>query len=212
MAFIKANFQFLLILVLFGILLLQTCNKPTPVDQKPTIVTVVDTSWKHMVQPVTNVYPTITTKVPYVVGVDKGKDTLYIPSTNDSILRLQYQALRDSILAQNIYKQTLKYDSSSVTLTDTITNNHLTGRSYSFDIKYPVITNTTTITIPPKPTSQLYVGGGMFGNPSSLINGAKAGFVYKSKKDQIYQVNAIQQFSGQTYYELSTYWKIKLHK
>lgn len=212
MDFIKANFQFLVILILAGIILLERSCTSKPADPKPTIITIVDTSWKHMVQPITNVYPTVTQKIPYIAGVDKRVDTMYQPSPVDSVLRQQYQALRDSLLASNIYKQTLKYDSSSITLTDTVSQNHLTGRGYHFDLKYPVVTTTTTIKESYKPVTQLYIGGGITGNQQQFIQGFNAGLLLKNRKDQIYSINAGIGTQGVITYGISSYWKIKLHK
>lgn len=211
MDFIKANFQFIIICILACIILFErSCQPPTPTPA-PTVITIVDTSWKHMVQPITNVYPTVTNHIP-APAVPQGKDTMWIPSPNDSILRVQYQNLRDSLLSANIYTQTLKYDSSSVILTDTVTHNRLTGRSYSFNLKYPVVTTTTTIKEPYIPKAQVYVGGGITGGQTALLHSAELGVMYKSKKDQIFGVKGVQQFNGATFFTLDSYWKIKLHK
>ena len=212
MGFIKTNFQFLIICLLAGVIFLErSCSSKTP-DPKPTIITVTDTSWKHLVQPVTNVYPTITQKIPYVIGADKKTDTLYQANPVDSILRQQYQALRDSLLAKNIYNQVLKYDSSSVTLSDTISQNRLVGRSYHFDLKYPSVTTTTTIKEPYKPVTQLYIGAGISGNQQQFIQGFNTGLLLKNRKDQVYGVSAGISTQGVLTYGISTYWKIKLHK
>lgn len=213
LSFLKNNFQSLLVIALFLVIMFQRCGTTPPTNQKPIIITVVDTSWKHFVQPVINVQPTPTGHIPAPI-VYVGKDsTIYVPSPVDSILRIQYKALRDSLLSQNIYKdQVLKFDSSSVTITDTVTQNRLAGRSYHFDLKYPVVTKTTTITNPYKPTRQLYVGGGIMGNPISIVSGATLGLMYKDRQDRVIQLNAIQPFSGPTSYEIQSFWKIKLHK
>lgn len=212
MEFITKNFQFLVIVALFVVIILQRNSTPTAPDPKPIVITVVDTSWKSRTSPITNVYPTVTNNIPAAKVVGKGVDTMYLPSPDDSVLRIQYQALRDSLLAQNIYTQTLKYDSSSVTVTDTVHQNRIAGRSYSFNLKYPEITTTTTIKEPYKPVNQFYVGAGLTGNPSNLLSGAKAGIIFKNKKDHIYQVDAVHMFNYGTHYGVSTYWKLKLKK
>lgn len=214
MQFIKTNFQFLIIILLFGIILLQRCNtSPTP-ESKPTIVTTIDTSWKHLQQPIVNVYPTVTNHIPYAVGTPGVTtpgihDTLYIPSANDSILRIQYEALRDSLLSSNTYSQRLKYDSSYVDINDTVSQNRITGRSYRFTLKYPVITTSTTITIPPKSVTQLYFGGGLSGSPTALIQGANLGLILKTKTDHLYGVKVGITAPGVITYGVDTYWKIK---
>jgi hypothetical protein len=210
MEFIVKNFQFLVIVALFLVITLQRCGeKPTP--QQPIIVQTIDTNWVKKMQPIVYVEsPAISNYIP--AAKNPKRDTAWLPSPNNDTLRMQYKALRDSLLNTKIYDQTLKYDSSSVRITDTVTENKLAGRSYQFNLKYPVITNTTTITIPPKPVNQLYIGGSLLGNPSNLLGGAKLNLIYKNKKDQIYNGGVLQQFNGQTFYEFGTAFKINLRK
>ena len=214
MDFVKSNFQFLVLLILAGIILLERSCTPATPPAKPTVTTTIDTSWKHLLQPIVNVHPTVTTYVPYAQtpGKPAGRDTLYLPSAVDSILRIQYKALRDSLLSSNIYSQTLKSDSSSVAITDTISQNHITGRGYRFDLKYPVITRTTVIKEPYVPKDQFYIGGGLAGSQQQFLQGFKAGLLFKTKSDQIYKVGAQINTDGGISYDFESYWKIKLHK
>lgn len=211
MEFIVKNFQFLVIVALFAVILLQRCGGDSAPTPAPIIVQTIDTNWlKKMQQPVVISNPQITNYIP--ASKNPKKDTAYLPSPDNDTIRMQYAALRDSLLNTKIYDNTYTYDSSSIRIKDTITENKLTGRSYQFSIKYPVITNTTTITQQAKPVNQMYIGGSLLGNPSNLLGGAKVNLIYKNKKDQIYNAGVLQQFNGQTYYEFGTAFKINLRK
>lgn len=211
MEFIVKNFQFLVIIALFAVVVLQRCGEKAPTPQAPIIVQTIDTNWiKKMQQPVVVLNPQISNYIP--ASKNPKRDTAYLPSADDSILRIQYAALRDSLLNIKTYDNTYTYDSSSVTIKDTVTENKLLGRSYQFNIKYPVITNTTTITQQAPPVRQMYIGGSLLGNPSNLLGGAKINLIYKDKKDRIYNTGVMQQFNGQTFYEFGTAFKINLRK
>ena len=189
-------------------MLLQRCtDTPKTVDNKPTITIVSDTSWKSHQGSVTNVYPTITQTIPYKVS---GKDTQYIPDTNYTKLKAQFESLRDAFLAENIYKDTVKLDSSSVSVIDTIFKNRIKGTNYLFKLKTPVITNTVTVKEPFIPVNQVYIGGTVNGNPLSLINSIDAGLLYKTKKDKIFEIKTGINTNGQITYGVGTFWKIHL--
>lgn len=211
MEFIVKNFQFLVIVALFSVILLQRCGEKPVTPQAPIIVQTIDTNWAKKMQPIVYVEsPAISNYIP--ATKNPKRDTAYLPSPVDSILRMQYAALRDSLLSTKIYDNTYKFDSSSVTIKDTVTENKLSGRSYSFNLKYPVITNTTTITQQAPPVRQVYIGGSLLGNPSNLLGGAKINLIYKDRKDRLYNTGVMQQFNGQTFYEFGTAFKINLRK
>lgn len=211
MAFIKQNFQFLIICLLAVVLFLQRCNTPsTPIAQSTTTVK-TDTVWGTPPAPIINVYPEITNHIPAATA-QRGKDTAYLPSPVDSILRIQYMALRDSLLSQNIYNQKYTQDSSSIELVDTVSNNRLTGRSYKFNLKYPIVTNTVTIKEPYKPVTQLYFGGGIGGSQLQPVQDLHLGLMLKTTKDQLYGVKAGISPQGGFSFGADMYWKLKLRK
>lgn len=208
MEYIKQNFVSFICLFLLSIILLQRCaDTPKPVDNKPAITIVTDTSWKSHQGSVTNVYPTITQTIPYKIT---SKDTQYIADTNYTKLKAQFEALRDAFLAENIYKDTARLDSSSVIITDTIFKNRISGSKYLFNLKTPVITNTITIKEPYIPVSQVYIGGTVNGSPLSFINSIDAGILYKTKKDRIFELKTGLNINGQVTYGVGTFWKIHL--
>lgn len=212
MELLLKNWKDILIAIVLAILVFQTCSKPKTESEKPKIETVSksDTAWKSPQQPapIINVYPTATQTIPYQV---KSTDTKYVPDTNYEGLLKQYKQALDSLLATKVYDQTYKQDSSSITLKDTVRENKIIGRSYKFDLKYPVITNTTTttITLPYKPKSILYIGGGVNGSQITPIQSFDAGLMFKDKKDHLYGGKVGMGANGITY-GVQSYWPIKL--
>jgi len=200
--YIQDNFMNIVIIVLIVILLLQRCGgSPEPVQpsvKRDTIWIVKDS--------------TIVTKPQVVKTIEIPIDrwsTEYLPDTNYANLLKQYVELASKHIAQNVYNDTIKIDSTGwVSIKDTVSKNRLTTRSFEYKFKYPKITE--TITIPEKKKNQMYVGGMISGNREQIVNQINAGLLLKTKKDQIFGVNAGINTQGQVVYGLQSYWKIKL--
>ena len=199
MKFIKDNFLSLIILFLVFILFFIK-GKETTVTK-----TLKDTVWQ--------VKDSIIFTKPLVIKTisikykDRPKE--YLPDTNYASLVLQYNKLVDKFLDSNIYQDSIKIDSiGHVYVKDTVSNNLLKGRSYSYSLKYPIINTYTTS--PPK--NQLYYGGGVLGSPVEIINNIQLGVLLKTKRDRIVGINAGINSQGTITYGVSSYWKIKLKK
>jgi len=202
MNFIKKNYIVLLIGILILIILLQRCNGNNSVAEKPRVK--IDTVWiKH---------DSIVYSKPKVIKVIKGiKEIQYVPDTSYTKLVIQYKDLVDLYTAQNVFSDTLRIDSIGyVNVKDTITKNIIKGRSYNYNLKYPVVTK--TITLQPTPKTQVYVGGGLQGDQYSMINEFSTGLLLKTKQDQIFGLYTGIDNNGRIQYGLQSYWKIKLHK
>jgi hypothetical protein len=188
--FVKKNFLQSLILFIACFLLFRECTRPnnTPFPQ-PTIVVKIDSSWINKKADNITINPVIQQTIPYKLT---GKDTQYIPSPNYDILKKQYEDLRDSLLSINIYKDSLKIDSLGyVILNESVFKNKLLERKYSYNLKYPRIKETITITQPYLPKTQIYIGGELYGNQLSLIKGVGINLSLKSKKDKIYEIGTM---------------------
>jgi len=125
--------------------------------------------------------------------------------------------LVDKYLATNISLDSIRIDSIGyVRILDSISKNMVVGRSVTYKLKYPTIKEivTKTITVPEEKRRQVYVGGGVFVDPVAdnvLFKNVNAGFLYKSRKDQI--LGAGVQWDGKTInYGLSTYLKLSFRK
>ncbi len=201
--FIKKHFMNIVVLIVLLIVFLQTCKKQTVQVDGPKIIR--DTTWiikDSTVYSKPQVVKTITVPV-------EQWSTEYLPDTNYSKLVKQYTELAEKFLASNIHADSVKIDSIGyVHIRDTVSRNLLTGRSTSYNLKYPIVKE--TLIVPEKKRNQLYVGGLLQGNRSSAVDAISAGALFKTKKDQIYGVTAGINSSGQVQYGVQLYWKLKL--
>lgn len=199
------------ILIIIGILILftQSCHRNSIIE-KPTISIVRDTIWTghdttiylgNTIQPIKKIRDTIE-----INSVE------YRPSDNYDSLLYQFNSIKETLLTKNIYSNELRYDSSSVVITDTLEKNKLIGRSAKFSLKYPTITNTITINNPPIKKRILYIGGGVEGNKDKIFNSVEIGLLYKDKKDHILGIGISSDFSNHINYGLKAYFPIKLKK
>lgn len=186
---------------------IERLSQKTPEAPKPIIVR--DTVWVAKTGSATTT-PQLINSIPY--PVDRlTKEVQYLPDTNYQKLVVQYQNLLQLYLTKNIQKDSLKIDSIGyVSVTDTVTKNLIANRKFSYNLKYPVITN--TITLPPKPRNQLYIGGGIQGNQTSLVNQFNAGLLWKNKKDQIFGVYSGINTDVKLQFGVQSYWKINLRR
>lgn len=205
MQFVKKNFLSLVVLVLLVVILLQRCSGPVA-PEAPKVVR--DTTWI--------VKDSLIVSKPQLIKsiAIESHDTIinqYLPDTNYAKLVLQYQEVVNQLLTKNILADSIRIDTSGyVKITDTVQKNLIVGRGTQVNIKYPIIKE--TVTIPPKKVTQLYVGGGVDGKQTSLINQIRAGVILKSKNDKIFTASAGLNIDGQPVFGLGSYWKIKLKK
>lgn len=206
MTYVKNNFLSLIVLVLLVVILLQRCGAPKD-PEAPIIIR--DTTW---IIKDSTVYskPQLIKTIP----VDVSHDTIinhYLPDTNYDRLLAQYQEVVGRFLATNLYSDSVRIDTIGyVKVTDTISQNQLLKRGYRINVKYPIITE--TIIKPAPKVRQLYVGGGLEGNKTNLVNQINAGLLFKNKKDQIFGLNAGLTADGQPNVGISSFWKITLKK
>jgi hypothetical protein len=204
----KRYFLQIIIIVLCGILLFNSCNKNSVEINKSTRDTIFSST--------IIIRDTVFRDRPILVKSIKDtillNNTIYIPSNNYDTLLEQFQSLRETFLIQSTYEQTSKYDSSEVTIIDTIQQNQIKGRSILFNLKYPIKTNTITVTNYASPKNKVYIGGELGGNKTNLINLAEAGLLFQNKSDNIYKASIQVDFNGVINYKIGKYWKIKLKK
>jgi len=200
MKFFKDNLVSLVVLVLVAIIFIQRCNNKPVAPEPPKVIR--DTVW---VKKDSFIY-----SKPKVIKTINFKDSLiYLPDTSYAKLVLQYQTIVNQLLAKNIHLDSIAIDTNGyVKIIDTVQKNVIVGRSTQVSIKYPIIKETTTIY--PKPVNQLYVGGDVGGNKTSIINQVRAGVILKTKKDQIFTASVGLSVTGQPLYSVGSYWKIKL--
>lgn len=202
----KISISEILILVLLIVIFLQRCGggaKETIIESK----IIRDTSWV-IKDSIINTKPQIFKTETYTIPVDRW-NTEYLPDTNYNKLIKQYELLVRELLAKNISYDSIKIDSiGHVYIIDTVSKNMITGRSTHYNLKYPIITN--TVIVPEKKKIQLYVGGGIQGQKTGIINQINANLLLKTKKDHIYGGSFGVNLLGEFQFGVQSYWKIKL--
>lgn len=135
--------------------------------------------------------------------------TEYLADTNYATLKVQFDDLVRKYTALAIYVDSVKLDTLGyVTVTDTIQENGIKGRSWKYNYKIPFVTKTVTITNQVPAKTQLYVGGGVNTTQTLGLHSAEAGVILKTKSDKIYGLKAGSDINGNISYGFQTYWKI----
>lgn len=197
----------LLVLIIIFLVLFTAFNKGdgcSSKQKKADTVTLHDTTWK--------IHDSLIIKKLKVKEIIH--DTLppeYIADTNYPKLKAQYDAIVKDHLARNAYTDTLEIDSIGwIAVADTVKKNKIEYRSYTWNYKIPVITNTITIQNYEKPKNQFYIGGGIDVNKDLTVNNVHIGGLLKTKKDHILGITIGTQIDGGVVYGFQSFWKIKL--
>lgn len=200
--FIQKNFLNLVVLILLAIIFVKSCKIKPSVDQ---IRIIRDTTW---VIKDSTIYskPQVIKTIP----VNVYHDTIfkeYIPDSNYGKLVVQYQNVVNQLLAKNIHSDSLKIDSIGyVHVLDTVQKNLISGRSFHYSLKYPIIKE--TIIMPEKKKNQVFIGGNIQGSTSA--NQINAGLLFKTKRDYIFGGTIGVNSNGALQYGVQSFWKIKL--
>lgn len=186
------------------VLLMRERGKNAEVRPNDT-VTVHDTAWQ--------IHDSIRIKkvpVPYEVVVEVESKPQMLPDTNYARLKEQYMALLKLYLNKFVYKDSIKVgDYGYIAVLDTVKENKIVYRRTRDNFNIPVVKETKTITKYAPPVRQLYVGGGVLVNNTIGIRGAEAGLLYKTKKDEIYNLSAGVDINGNVMYGLNYFYKLK---
>lgn len=201
----KFDLKYIVIGVLVIIIFLQKgCSGKT--ISEPVVITKYDTIWKKTHDTLTKEVEVV--KIKYV----KPEGPHYTPGENIDTCRARFNYLLKQHIARRTYKDTIALDSlGTITVIDTVWLNKLGKRTYIKDYKIPLVTKTITIIKQPDPKRQLYIGGNLFGDKTTLQS-FTPGVLYKDRKDRIYQANVGVNFDGTLIFGLGTYWKINLKK
>lgn len=204
MDYVKNNFLSFVVIVLITILFLQRCSSDDNSTQAPIIIR--DTTWV--------VKDSVVYSKPQIIKTIKSdsiiREYYRLPDTTPHhTLLSSYNELVERYLETNIQVDSLKIDSLGyVHVMDSVTKNRIVGRTYSYNLKYPLVKETQYI--PLKPKNQVYVGGGIAGTARLNINQINAGLLFKNKKDQIFGASVGLNTLGQVTYGVQSYWKIRL--
>ena len=197
-----------IIAVLVAIIFLQRACTP----KAPTVTevnTIYDTILKHDTSVVVKKMKITSHDTTYIP-----EDPIYMLDTSCDLVKARFQKVVKAHTTKNMYVDTILIDTfGKIYVYDTVQFNTLGNRGIVKNYTIPVITK--TIKVPAEPKRQLYVGGGLDGtyiNKTPMINVAKVGMLYKTKKDQIYGASVGVSINGYLMYGIQSYWKIKLKK
>ena len=201
---LKVSIIMFVISMVLLVLFMRERSRNAEVKPNDTI-TVHDTTWKRYDS-------VIVKKVPIYkeVIVELASKPEMLPDTNYARLKEQYMALLKLYINKVVYKDTIKIgDYGYIAVLDTVKENKITYRRTRDNFSIPVVKETKTITKYAPPVRQLYVGGGVMVNNSLGVRGAQAGLIYKTKKDNIYNITAGANVDGTVMYGVHYYYKLK---
>jgi hypothetical protein len=120
-------------------------------------------------------------EVPVPYEVEKRVEVpVQVPVDTNQILSIFFK--------KNVFNNTLKLlnNSGTVSITDTISENKIVGRSFKANIKPKTIIDTVLKVVPPK--SQWFAGFEVKVDKPSVVRNLDVGLMYKSKDDKIFKV------------------------
>lgn len=181
MKFIKDNIKDLLYILLFGVIIFQTCGKYTPKEDiikrdTSTFYTFHDSTIKEK---------------PIITNINKpSKETIiekYYYDTSAKDLKERYLELAQKFEALKVSEQKINIDSIGyINIKDTVSQNEIKGRSVNYNIKQKETFIKETIIKQAEPKRQLFYGGELGLSPTG-VNSALGGIMYKDRRDNIYK-------------------------
>ena len=192
------NFLYLIIAILIIIILLQrrcdgvyTGKNHTP---KPDTVTVI--KWDTLRYSTTVYVPKWKTKIEHKHHYHYDTIIKYNNIDTAAILRDYFTLYA--------YNDTIKNDTVSIYITDSITRNNILNRQVSYNIKYPTI---ETIITKYANNREFYIGGSLGGNTKGFkyIGGE---FLYRSRKSKAFGVGLGLNNNFEPIITGKVYWKL----
>ena len=174
------NFQSLIIIgLIIVIFLLRECkgeNKGTPVE--PVTVVKVETKYDTIVKEVTSYVPEYRTEVKWRTKTIH--DTIEVHDT----IPIDTASILEDYFKTYAYTDTLKEDSVTFVINDTISQNRILSRGINYSLVYPTKIIQTEREVNKR---ELYVGFGIGGDRQQLSY-AGSELLLRNKKERIYGV------------------------
>lgn len=199
----KENILSLAVILLLFFLIFEKCNNKDEKKNEPKVETKQEVTYRIK----DSVIVRQLTINESVAPSKKTIDTFYLPSKNYDSLLVQYNNLVNDFHTKNIYKDTIKIDTIGyVSITDSVFKNQLLKRAFEYNIKYPTIRETITITNPQQ--RNMWIGLGVEGSKINLVNQLSINLLYKDRKNRMFGGKVGLDIAGQTYYGAQTYWNL----
>ena len=193
------NFQTLIIIgLVIVIFLLRECkgeSKGTPIE--PITIVKIETKYDTIVETVETYIPEYRTKVKYKTVHDTIEIHDTIPIDTTSIL--------EDYFSSYAYTDTLKTDSVTFVINDTISQNKIQSRGINYSLVYPttVITKESVVN-----KRELYIGFGLGGDKQQLSY-VGSELLLRNKKQRIYGVGLGINNSFEPILTFKMSWKVK---
>ena len=198
------NFQSLIIIgLIIVIFLLRECrgeNKGTPTE--PITVVKVETKYDTIVETVPTYIPKYKTRVKWKTKTVH--DTVEIHDT----IPVDTASVLEEYFATYAYTDTLKKDSVTFIINDTISQNKILSRGIKYNLVYPTTIIQTEREVNKR---ELYVGFGL-GGDRQQISYAGSELILRTKKDKLYGVGIGVNNSFQPILTFKMNWKVKMPK
>ena len=198
------NFQSLIIIgLIIVIFLLRECRgEKSPLPAEPVTIVKIETKYDTIVETVPTYIPKYKTRVKWKTKTVH--DTVEIHDT----IPVDTASVLEEYFATYAYTDTLKKDSVTFIINDTISQNKILSRGIKYNLVYP-----TTIIQTEREVNEreLYVGFGL-GGDRQQISYAGSELILRTKKDKLYGVGIGINNSFQPILTFKMNWKVKMPK
>ena len=198
------NFQSLIIIgLIIVIFLLRECRgEKTPLPAEPVTIVKIETKYDTIVETVPTYIPKYKTRVKWKTKTVH--DTVEIHDT----IPVDTASVLEEYFATYAYTDTLKKDSVTFIINDTISQNKILSRGIKYNLVYP-----TTIIQTEREVNEreLYVGFGL-GGDRQQISYAGSELILRTKKEKLYGVGIGINNSFQPILTFKMNWKVKMPK
>ena len=198
------NFQSLIIIgLIIVIFLLRECRgEKSPLPAEPVTIVKIETKYDTIVETVPTYIPKYKTRVKWKTKTVH--DTVEVHDT----IPVDTASVLEEYFATYAYTDTLKKDSVTFIINDTISQNKILSRGIKYNLVYP-----TTIIQTEREVNEreLYVGFGL-GGDRQQISYAGSELILRTKKDKLYGVGIGINNSFQPILTFKMNWKVKMPK
>ena len=198
------NFQSLIIIgLIIVIFLLRECRgEKSPLPTEPITIVKIETKYDTIVETVPTYIPKYKTRVKWKTKTVH--DTIEIHDT----IPVDTASVLEEYFAAYAYIDTLKKDSVTFIINDTISQNKILSRGIKYNLVYPTTIIQTEREVNKR---ELYVGFGL-GGDRQQISYAGSELILRTKKDKLYGVGIGVNNSFQPILTFKMNWKVKMPK
>lgn len=198
------NFQSLIIIgLIIVIFLLRECRgEKSPIPTEPITVVKIETKYDTIVETVPTYIPKYKTRVKWKTKTVH--DTIEIHDT----IPVDTASVLEEYFTAYAYTDTLKKDSVTFIINDTISQNKILSRGIKYNLVYPTTIIQTEREVNKR---ELYVGFGL-GGDRQQISYAGSELILRTKKDKLYGVGIGVNNSFQPILTFKMNWKVKMPK